>query len=288
MTAEPTRPCAWANLLGRAWGPRFPVDVKTIALEYSARFPDPIKSIAQATGNDFEGALYPLTKTGKWAILYNPDIASKGRINFTIAHEFGHYLVHRAGSPAGFECGEARVLGFDADEARQILEHEADTFASYLLMPLDDYRAQIDGADMTLDLLEHCSVRYEVSRTAAAIKWLDFTPECAVLVTAVNGFVLWCWRSKEAKRRRIYFPRGMELPTASWAASPGILGASAGVAHAPNVWSVASEAREMAIFADRYEMTISLIVFGEDQSRYEDVDADAEEDLYDHFSRQCA
>lgn len=288
MTSDPTRPCAWANLLSKAWGPRFPVEVDTIALEYSTRFPDPIKSIAKARGNNFEGALYPLPNTGKWAILYNPNIPSKGRINFTLAHEFGHYLVHRALKPAGFECGEARVLGFDTDQARRILEQEADTFASYLLMPLDDYRAQIGQADMTLDLLEHCSERYAVSRTAAAIKWLDFTPECAVLVIAVNGFVLWCWRSKAAKRRRIFFARGMELPPASWAANPGTSADRIGMSHAPGVWRVASEAREMAIFADRYEMTISLLVFGEDESRFTTVEEEPEEDLYDRFSRQHA
>lgn len=285
MTAEPTRPCAWANLLSRAWGPRFPVDVELIALEYSKRFNDPIKSITKAQVDEFEGALYPLPKSGKWAILYNPDIQSKGRINFTLAHELGHYLVHRKLSPAGFECGEARVLGYDQDEARRIIEQEADIFASYLLMPMDDFRTQVGRDRMTLDLLGHCADRYEVSRTAAAIKWLDITDECAVLVTAVNGFVLWCWRSKAAKRQRIFFKRGMPLPSDSWAANPNLSlsATSEGVALPPNVWPVKGEAREMAIFADRYEMTISLLIFEKPSfggCEWEDA---PEDDTYDRF-----
>ena len=285
MTPEPTRPCAWANLLSRAWGPRFPVDVELIALEYSQRFPDPIKTIKTAEVDDFEGALYPLTKSGKWAILYNPKIPSKGRINFTLAHEFGHYLIHRKLNPAGFECGEARVLGYDGDEARRTIEQEADTFASYLLMPMDDFRAQVGRNDMTLDLLGHCADRYDVSMTAAALKWLDLTDECAVLVTAVNGFVLWCWRSKAAKRQRIFFERGMPLPAGSWAANPSLsLSApSAGVTLPPTVWPARGEVREMAIFADRYEMTISLLIFERRARSGCDWDEEYEEDTFDRF-----
>ena len=285
MTADPTRPCAWANLLSRAWGPRFPVDVEVIALEYSKRFPDPIKTIKKAEVDDFEGALYPLAKSGQWAILYNPDIPSKGRVNFTLAHELGHYLVHRQLNPAGFECGEARVLGYDQDETRRIIEQEADTFASYLLMPMDDFRAQLGSNDMTLDLLGHCADRYEVSRTAAALKWLDVTEESAMLVTAVNGFVLWCWRSKAAKRQRIFFDRGMPLPAGSWAATPklSLSATSAGVTLPANVWPVKGEAREMAIFADRYEMTISLIIFESARSSGCEWEEEPEEDTYDRF-----
>lgn len=268
MNEDPKRPIPWANLLARAWGKRFPVDVRTIAREYSTRFPDPIKTIAQADIATFEGALCPLPKSGKWAILYNPGIASPGRINFTLAHELGHYLCHRRFTPEGFECGEHHVLGIDKDKAIRAIEQEADSFASYLLMPLDDYREQVGRSEMSLSLLGHLAERYGVSSTAAAIKWLDFTTECAALVVAVNGFILWCWRSQDAKRRRIYFGRGMPLPGESWAANPALQATEKGILLPRRTWSERSEAREMAIFADRYEMTISLIVFGEEEWSY--------------------
>src|SRR4051812_15977969 len=110
MRRDPTTPCAWANTLSVMWGPRFPVDVRQIALEYSTRYADPIHKIGPADVARFEGALYPLPKKGGWAILYNPSMQSDGRINFTLGHEFGHYLVHRALNPGGFECGETNLL----------------------------------------------------------------------------------------------------------------------------------------------------------------------------------
>jgi hypothetical protein len=260
--------------------------VETIALEYSKRFPDSIKTIQKAEIDSFEGALCPLPKGGKWAILYNPSITSPGRVNFTLAHELGHYLCHRQLNPAGFECGEDRLLGLDRDAARRMIEQEADSFASYLLMPIDDYREQIGRDEMTLELLGHMADRYCVSRTAAAIKWLDFTPRCAALVVATNGFVLWCWRSKSAKRRRIYFERGMALPAASWAANPGIVANGAGLSLPRGVWTDQCEVQELAIFADRHEMTISIILFGEQSSYSISDDAEDGADVYTRFEQQ--
>jgi IrrE N-terminal-like domain len=119
---EPKSPKAWANFLVTAWGERFPIKVKIIALEYSNRFPDPLKDIMPASvGAAFEGALYPLRNSGKWAILYNPHIRAPGRINFTLGHEFGHYLNHRHLNPDGFECSDQAVLGYDLDAHRRKL-----------------------------------------------------------------------------------------------------------------------------------------------------------------------
>ena len=283
MTREPTTPCAWANLLSTAWGPRFPVDVRLIALEYSKRFADPIHMIAEAEVAKFEGALYPLTKKGGWAILYNPSISSKGRINYTIGHEFGHYLVHRALNPAGFECGQGNLMGTSRSAQRKEIEQEADRFASYLLMPLTDFRAQIGRNPMSLELLRHCVERYQVSYTAAALKWLESTTLCAAVVVATNGFVSWCFRSKAAQRARIFFPFGMELPAGSIAGggcSP--IADASGATLPPGVWSADRGVREMTIAADHYEMTISLLVFeGDDAMRGEWQD----EEVEDSFDR---
>ncbi len=224
MKTEPKTPRAWANMLVTAWGPRFPIDVRQIAFEYSKRFNDPVLKIVEADVSTFEGALYPLRKKGGWAILYNPSISSPGRINYTLGHEWGHYLCHRAAAPGGFECGATDVLGGNRD-----LEQEADLFSSYLLMPLDDFRAQVGNQRMSLDLLRHCADRYGVSLTAAALKWTESTRRCAAVVVATNGFVNWFRRSAAAERAGLFFPPGMELPQASAAEMGDVRTAAEGV-----------------------------------------------------------
>lgn len=280
---EPTKPLPWAAFLGKLWGERFPVDVRTIAMEYSIRFADPIKTIQAAPIENFEGALCPLPNAGKWAILYNPAISSPGRINFTLAHEFGHYLVHRHLRPEGFECGERNLLGLDRNAARKAIEQEADLFASHLLMPKEDFRSQVRRADMTLELLVHCADRYGVSRTAAALKWIDLTDECAVVVAATNGFVSWSWRSVRAKRRGLWFRTGMELPEVAWAASPNSnVSDPRGMEHDAGAWHDSLSAREIAIFAPRHEMTVSVLIF-EDENPDSGWHDEPVEDSYDRF-----
>src|ERR1700733_8244860 len=105
-----TTPERWAfditRLLDAAFPTdRFAIDVAAFAREYSnQRFPDdPIVSVKGDSLPTFDGALFRVPSGRKgWAIIYNNAIASKGRINFTLAHEFGHYLVHREAYPNGF------------------------------------------------------------------------------------------------------------------------------------------------------------------------------------------
>jgi hypothetical protein len=109
-------------MLTTVLGPEhFPIDVIGIALQYTAqRFPG--DAITFAEGADlpgFDGALYraPAGKNG-WGIVYNNALASPGRINFTLAHELGHYLLHRQDHPNGIHCGEQDVVRWDSAYAR--------------------------------------------------------------------------------------------------------------------------------------------------------------------------
>lgn len=178
---------------------RFPVDVKAVALEVSAqRFPtEPIRSIEDLDIGNFEGLLARHPDGRYWKIGYSSSGRSPERIRFTLAHEFGHYLVHRQ-LRERFECTDLDMHDWDAS-GRQI-EVEADVFASYLLMPLDDFREQIAGQDISIELLKHCADRYGVSLMAAALKWIEVAPKRAVVVAARDGFVLWARSNKAALR----------------------------------------------------------------------------------------
>lgn len=44
--------------------------------------------------------------------------------------------------PNGFRCGDQDVVRWDSQYGQ--IEHQANVFAANLLMPLDDYRRQID------------------------------------------------------------------------------------------------------------------------------------------------
>lgn len=180
---------------------RFPVDVKAVALEYSKiKYPsDPIVRVQGARFDDFEGALI---KAGGWGILFNTNV-SQGRKNFTLAHEFGHYLLHRHLVESGFRCDYATMRSWGSDVAQ--IEQEANIFASYLLMPFDDFRNQISGQPINLNLLKKLAMRYGTSLTAVILRWLEQTPQRAVFIVSVDGFIDWARSSDRALRTKKFF-----------------------------------------------------------------------------------
>lgn len=189
---------------------QFPIKVREVAIEISNKICplEPIAAVKPVPVPSFEGMLKKSPKGDKWIIGVNEDGASSGRINFTIAHEFGHYMLHRD-LQQDFECVEKDMHSWDALGKR--IETEADTFASYLLMPPDDFRHQIAGQELSIDLLRHCADRYDVSLTAAALKWREITPGRVLVVAAKDGYLDWSSSNERAFKSGAYLATTREL-----------------------------------------------------------------------------
>nr|WP_278250758.1 ImmA/IrrE family metallo-endopeptidase [Shewanella sp. 4t3-1-2LB] len=205
------RPQAEANKISRVLDTvlgleRYPVNVKDIAVGISeSKFPDePISEILSGSfeSDAFQGALVKHSKKAKWKIIYNNALVSDGRINFTLAHEFGHYILHRS-LQNEFSCTTDKYESYDSGLMAKV-ESEADEFASCLLMPLHDFRKQTENNDVSIELLIHCANRYNVSLMAAALKWKDIIPKRVVVVAARDGFLLWASSNKAAYMSGVY------------------------------------------------------------------------------------
>jgi hypothetical protein len=242
----------------------FPIDVTAVAREYTAqKFPsEPIVRIQGENLPGFEGALFkaPAGKKG-WGVFYNNRLSSKGRINFTLAHELGHYLLHRLAYPEGIRCGEEDMVQWDSEFGK--IEHQANVFSANLLMPLDDYRRQIRPADrVTLDMIAHCADSYRVSLAAATLRWLSYTDKRAVLVVSRDAFILWARSSKSALKTGAYFRTSggpIAIPPKSLPATPGaIASGTTTMEHPANVW-FAEPVVEMAMASEQYDYVFSLL-----------------------------
>lgn len=244
---------------------RFPVDVVALAKDAANQFnwKDPISEVKAADIKGFEGALFPDDDKRKWLLLYNHKMKSPGRVRFTQAHELGHYLLHRQQQDS-FSCSPKDLINLDMDE--KTIEAQADSFASTLLMPLDDFRVQMDGT-IDFDSLGACADRYGVSLTAATLRWLKDTDKQAVLIVHRDGYVDWAFSSKLAFKNGAFFrsrQQPVEIPVGSLAANESVthermgseIGARTWFPHAPTDLSV----REMKITADGYDSIMTLLL----------------------------
>ena len=155
---------------------------------------------APVTWGSSEGALVRNPDNpDEWGIFYN-DKARPERQRFTLAHELGHFVLHR-NSHASFNCDKESIYT-GADTLKQI-EREADEFASNLLMPGDLLRQRITGKWIDFHLLGDLAKEFGVSLEAMCIRLIKFTEQRAMLVYWDYGYLKYQWRSQLAIRTRV-------------------------------------------------------------------------------------
>ena len=291
------RPMAVANqisdMLNRVLGiNRFPVDVQQLALEYTNQcFPDsPITKIQGERIDGFEGMLKANKSKTKWLIVYNDGNGSEGRQRFTVAHEFGHYMVHRELQDE-FACHDDEIS--TGERSKRDIEAEADQFASTLLMPYDDFRRQVNGQPISFDLIGHCADRYGVSLTAAALRWIDIAPERAILIASRDDHMLWAKSNEDAFKSRAYFATRknvIELPRTALAHSANAETTVSQQDVRANTWftnePVYVRAQELVKSAGQYDYKLTLLLLPQAEWRrptHEDEEPD--EDTFDRFTR---
>lgn len=291
------RPMAVANqisdMLNQVLGiDRFPVDVQQLALEYTSQcFPDsPITKIQGERIDGFEGMLKANKSKTKWLIVYNDGNGSEGRQRFTVAHEFGHYMVHRELQDE-FACHDDEIS--TGERSKRDIEAEADQFASTLLMPYDDFRRQVNGQPISFDLIGHCADRYGVSLTAAALRWIDIAPERAILIASRDDHMLWAKSNEDAFKSRAYFATRknvIELPRTALAHSANAETTVSQQDVRANTWftnePVYVRAQELVKSAGQYDYKLTLLLLPQAEWRrptHEDEEPD--EDTFDRFTR---
>jgi hypothetical protein len=172
----------------------------------------------------FEGSLVRNPKdAAEWGIFYNGS-ASPERIRFTIAHELGHLILHRA-NQIRVECDKDGVTSGQFDGRN--IEREANEFASNLLMPIDVLRRLLgDQRKVTLHLLSDIARTFEVSFEALCLRFIEATDQRAILVHWDQGFLKYQRQSHKAlmTRARVRETESAQEPF------PGTLAADASVA----------------------------------------------------------
>ncbi len=171
----------------------------------------------------------------EWGIFYNGK-ASPERRRFTIAHELGHFILHR-GQQQSFNCDKESV--YSGIDTIRVIEREADDFASNLLMPGDLLREWISNQRIDLRVLSAIAKRFKVSFEALCIRFIKFTTDRAILVYWDNGFVKYEWRSSSAVKTRARIRRNgdpVEPPSGTLAADASVDQARDGVEMSAAIW----------------------------------------------------
>lgn len=147
--------------------------------------PVPVEKIARTLGatikldevdDDLSGFLYRNNELGT-AIIGANKSHHPNRRRFTIAHEIGHFLLHRGKVVHLDEESASFTVDFrnnKSSKGEDDNEKEANLFAAELLMPAKFLRQELDGKRMDLfangDVLQRLANKYKVSLQALTFR----------------------------------------------------------------------------------------------------------------------
>jgi Zn-dependent peptidase ImmA (M78 family) len=117
------------------------------------------------------------------------------RIRFSFAHELGHFFIdeHRNALIKGNSLHKSYYRFF----GRNIIEQEADYFASCLLMPEVRFCDDIKNKKFYFDVIDFLRTQYKVSRTACLLRFADIGNHPIMVVYAENNIIKWIHPSQD-------------------------------------------------------------------------------------------
>lgn len=125
-----------------------------------------IKVLSEDLGN-VDGVLYIQNGEGIIGVNSKHEVDGRhtNRSRFTIAHEIGHFVLHKYEKSvfiddSGFRTGFRRDSNSSLGEYQ--LEREANAFAAALLMPKDRLRAELEKTSFYFDLMGRETKQIEV------------------------------------------------------------------------------------------------------------------------------
>ncbi len=148
---------------------------------------------------------------GKTIILVNTDIKNAGRINFTKAHELGHFSLNHKGDK--FECSRTDMLDF----TRKPLEIEANQFAKEFLLPEQMVKPISMSAPFDFDTIKAISNEFMVSKLVAVFRILDFHLGNYAIIGSIDGVIVHLGMSKSLIGKINFLKSGDSLHNNSFA-----------------------------------------------------------------------
>lgn len=121
-------------------------------------------------------------------ISINSELLNSSQRRFALAHELGHYILHRGEGNKFFSDNEDDFVKYHQKGDQEV---EANEFAAELLMPRNQFIRFTSESKFNTDLIIKTANHFESSITSTSIKYADFGHEPIAMIYTTNGLVKW-------------------------------------------------------------------------------------------------
>lgn len=148
-------------------------------------------------------------------ITLDSSITFSPKKRFILAHELGHFELHRH-LKKGFSDNDETLnhsyqINFNKEEV------EANEFAAEFLMPSGLFYSECKGKIFNHKIIEHLATRFQVSKTAATLKFVNNGNHPVFVVCCQDNKMKWFKKSKDWRYYSL-FKRNSPPPSGSVAA----------------------------------------------------------------------
>ncbi len=163
-----------------------------------------------------DSAAARLVRKGDFGLIRVSDkLHFSGQRRFAIAHEIGHFQLHKKVSQL-LACTDADMR---ASYRASPYEIEASIFAGALLMPIEVFRERVDRRPPRTDVVKGLAQQFDTSLTATALRFVETSKDYCVFVVSENNKIRW-WRASESfDDRSLWLENKTTLPRYSAAAA---------------------------------------------------------------------
>lgn len=193
---------AYANQISKRYNLSYPLNINSFVttLGFEVKFVD--------TGTC---DAYTIIYKGQKLILLNENISFQPRINFTLAHELGHYFIPTHLEPL-YACNVNELLSTQyLDNPRE--EKEADIFASKLLLP-SELAKEYSNIESLTDI-QNVAQNYDISIPTTAIRLVKLSYDLVAFICCKNNRIDWIITSQGFKEH-LKIRDLVKLPPPEW------------------------------------------------------------------------
>jgi len=159
------------------------IHIKDIAMELGVYVRERILEASEAR----------LVRKGNLGIItVNAGIPEEGRKRFAIAHELGHFELHR-NSQLVF-CTENDMCVWNEDKRQEI---EANEFAAALLMPESLFTKYRKVEPPNMDAVIRLAKEFRTTLTSTALRYVQLSVEPCAVVISRDGIIRWYQKSED-------------------------------------------------------------------------------------------
>ena len=157
-----------------------------------------------------------LVRKGDYGLIRVSDqLRYSGQRRFAIAHEIGHFQLHKKVSQL-LACTDTDI---QASYRSSPFEIEASIFAGGLLMPTEVFRERVDRRLPRASVIKDLARQFDASLTATALRYVESSKDYFAFVVSEDGKIRW-WRVSDSfSKHNLWLETKTVVPRSSAAAA---------------------------------------------------------------------